>query len=199
MFEDHGKDYKTVKERMKDLIIKTLISVEFPLNKALQGGTKHKGVCYELYGFDIIIDSDLKPWILEVNISPSFSSSSPFDKTLKTKLICDALTIIGVKPVNHEKYVKEEAQRLSQNLEDDNKTPNKLISDISSENLDDDDIALLLDFEEEQRRWQNFELIFPLSKTYKKYAKFFPEKRYNNHLLWSHVKEPLIDVADLEL
>lgn len=184
---------------MKDLIIKTLISVEFPLNKGLQSGVKHKGVWYELYGFDIIIDADLKPWILEVNISPSFSSSSPFDKTLKTKLIWDTLTIIGVKPVNHEKYVREEQKRLSQNIEEDQETSSKLISDISPDNLDAEDIALLFDFEEEQRRWQNFELIFPIAKTYKKYTNFFTEKRYRNYLLWSHVKEPLVDMGEHEL
>jgi tubulin polyglutamylase TTLL4 len=86
VFEDHGKDFKGVKQRMFDLMIKTLISVEGPINKPMRT-SKHKDICFELYGFDIIIDSDLKPWILEVNISPSFSSSSPFDKNLKTKLI----------------------------------------------------------------------------------------------------------------
>ena len=48
-----------------------------------------------------MLDSDLKPWLLEVNISPSFSSSSPFDKNLKTKLACDAFTLVGVRPANH--------------------------------------------------------------------------------------------------
>lgn len=104
VFEESGKDYETAKSRMKDVIIKTIISVDYPINKAYKSWAKHPDSCFEIYGFDIILDSDLKPWILEVNISPSFSSSSPFDKNVKTKLICDGLTIVGVKPVNHLKY-----------------------------------------------------------------------------------------------
>ena len=107
VFEEHGKDFESVERRMKDVIVKTIISVEYPVVSALNKSTRLKNLCYELYGFDIIIDADLKPWILEVNISPSFSSSSPFDKDLKTKLICDSLTIVGVRPANHSRYVEE--------------------------------------------------------------------------------------------
>jgi hypothetical protein len=38
----------------------------------------------------------MKPWVLEVNVLPSLSSSSLFDKRIKTMVVCDALTIVGI-------------------------------------------------------------------------------------------------------
>ena len=39
----------------------------------------------------------MKPWVLEVNCLPSLSSSSIFDKQVKTMLICDTFTLIGMR------------------------------------------------------------------------------------------------------
>eukprot|EP00762_Andalucia_godoyi_P007582 ANDGO_00754.mRNA.1 putative alpha-tubulin polyglutamylase Ttll1 len=50
--------------------------------------------CFELYGFDILIDENLKPWILEVNASPSLSASSDQDKALKEDLVSETLDIV---------------------------------------------------------------------------------------------------------
>ena len=63
--------------------------------------------CFEIYGFDIIIDADFKPWLLEVNVSPSLSSSSPLDKRIKTMLLADTLTLAGVKPFDTRLLEKE--------------------------------------------------------------------------------------------
>ena len=50
--------------------------------------------CFECYGYDIIIDNNLKPWLIEVNASPSLSSTTPADRVLKTKLIADLLKVV---------------------------------------------------------------------------------------------------------
>ena len=78
--------------------MKTLISVEpyivGSLNKCPPG---NRSSCFELYGFDVLIDESLKPWLLEVNVFPSLSSSSPFDKIVKSMLICDTFTLVGIR------------------------------------------------------------------------------------------------------
>ena len=50
--------------------------------------------CFELYGYDILIDANLKPWLVEVNASPSLSATTPSDLTLKTGVINDVLNIV---------------------------------------------------------------------------------------------------------
>jgi tubulin polyglutamylase TTLL4 len=57
---------------------------------------ERRNCCFELYGFDILIDENLKPWLIEVNVCPSLSSSSPMDRKIKHTLITDLLNLIGI-------------------------------------------------------------------------------------------------------
>ncbi|KAL5106013.1 putative tubulin polyglutamylase TTLL1 [Taenia crassiceps] len=50
--------------------------------------------CFECYGYDIIIDDTLKPWLIEINASPSLSSTTRLDRIMKYKLIDDVLNIV---------------------------------------------------------------------------------------------------------
>uniref|UniRef100_A0A7S2J0F0 Tubulin--tyrosine ligase-like protein 5 n=2 Tax=Zooxanthella nutricula TaxID=1333877 RepID=A0A7S2J0F0_9DINO len=110
--EASGLDYDAMYGRIKDVVIKTLLAAESPLqtewSKSLEQEEEgwaargpagcHRGSCFEIYGFDVIVDSAMKPWLLEVNICPSLSSGSPLDKRIKTKLVADTLTLAGIRP-----------------------------------------------------------------------------------------------------
>lgn len=49
---------------------------------------------YDSTGYDIIIDTHLKPWLIEVNASPSLTCTTVNDRILKSKLIDNLLTIV---------------------------------------------------------------------------------------------------------
>jgi len=53
-------------------------------------------MCFEILGFDVMLDDKLKPWILEVNHSPSFSTDSPLDFKIKKNLIADVLQLLNI-------------------------------------------------------------------------------------------------------
>ena len=46
------------------------------------------------YGYDIILDQALKPWLLEVNGSPSLSADTVEDHELKYGVLDDVLTVV---------------------------------------------------------------------------------------------------------
>lgn len=40
-------------------------------------------MCFEVLGMDVILDHKLKPYLLEVNHSPSFTTDTPLDAAIK--------------------------------------------------------------------------------------------------------------------
>lgn len=54
----------------------------------------------ELYGFDILIDSQLKPWVLEVNLSPSLNIDQPLDLKIKSAMLADLFSLVGIQVCN---------------------------------------------------------------------------------------------------
>ncbi|XP_059887057.1 probable tubulin polyglutamylase TTLL9 isoform X2 [Delphinus delphis] len=79
---------ETLFSDMDNIFIRSLQSVQKVIIS-----DKH---CFELYGYDILIDQDLKPWLLEVNASPSLTASSQEDYELKTCLLEDTLHIVDM-------------------------------------------------------------------------------------------------------
>ena len=45
---------------------------------------------FEILGIDVMIDSSLKPWLIEINHLPSFATDSPLDQEIKSRVISQA-------------------------------------------------------------------------------------------------------------
>ena len=77
--------------------MKTCISTEHVVNNATEMFVPYKSAnCFELLGFDILIDQEMKPWLLEVNLSPALACESPLDQKVKANVLSDLLSLAGV-------------------------------------------------------------------------------------------------------
>ena len=52
--------------------------------------------CFELYGYDIMLDAALKPWLIEVNASPSLSAENEADYRVKASVLDDMFSVLDV-------------------------------------------------------------------------------------------------------
>lgn len=73
-------------ENIKNVIINSLKSVQ-----TVMYNEKH---CFECYGYDILIDENLKPWLIEINSSPSLCTTTMSDYILKKRLISDVINAV---------------------------------------------------------------------------------------------------------
>ncbi|XP_021101887.1 tubulin polyglutamylase TTLL5 isoform X13 [Heterocephalus glaber] len=93
--KQEGRDTTALMAHVEDLIIKTIISAELAIATACKTFVPYRSSCFELYGFDVLIDSTLKPWLLEVNLSPSLACDAPLDLKIKASMISDMFTVVG--------------------------------------------------------------------------------------------------------
>ena len=84
---DEGHDTQALWRQIGEVCVKTIISVQPHLEhtySTCRGRSDDAGSgCFELLGFDIMMDHKLRPSLLEVNHTPSFRCDSPLDTTVK--------------------------------------------------------------------------------------------------------------------
>ncbi|XP_019061237.1 tubulin polyglutamylase TTLL4 isoform X2 [Fukomys damarensis] len=191
-------------EKIKDVVVKTIISSEPYVTSLLKMYVRRPYSCHELFGFDIMLDEKLKPWVLEVNISPSLHSNSPLDISIKGQMIRDLLNLAG--------FVLPNAEDISSNPSSSSTSPTSsprdkcqmapeyftaqkmkkayyLAQKIPDQDfyasvldiLMPDDVRILVEMEDEFSRRGQFERIFP-SRISSRYLRFFEQPRYFNIL-----------------
>mmetsp|Transcript_7524 Transcript_7524/g.6664 ORF Transcript_7524/g.6664 Transcript_7524/m.6664 type:complete len:139 (+) Transcript_7524:961-1377(+) len=136
-----------------------------------------------------MLDYKLKPWLLEVNVSPSLSSSSAFDKNIKTRLICDCLSLIGIKAYDKQKF-KHDQEKISAKRRLNGLTKSSQYYDSKSGSVYtgyNGDAEALTEFADQQTRSGDFERIFPLDLNVDYYSQFFERERPNNEMIRKYI------------
>jgi D-alanine-D-alanine ligase-like ATP-grasp enzyme len=72
---------ETINNRMKELIKISMESVKAKLNSS---DRKH---CFEIFGYDFIMDAEFNVWIIEVNSNPSIEESNALLEMLVPRMI----------------------------------------------------------------------------------------------------------------
>jgi hypothetical protein len=106
--EKNGVDIHLLKLKIADLIIKTMMAVQPDLihnYRMCQPSDRMFQICFEVLGFDVLIDEDAKPWLLEVNQAPSFNTDSELDHHVKKSVISDTFKILGLSKANRQKQI----------------------------------------------------------------------------------------------
>uniref|UniRef100_A0A7S2WSR1 Tubulin--tyrosine ligase-like protein 9 n=2 Tax=Mucochytrium quahogii TaxID=96639 RepID=A0A7S2WSR1_9STRA len=75
-------------EDIQGMIVRSLLAVQQTIIQ-----DKHS---YELYGYDVLFDDDFKPWLLEVNASPSITKSNEEDHKLKFDVLNDLVDVVDI-------------------------------------------------------------------------------------------------------
>ena len=78
-------------QQIQDLILRCLQSVAKTIIN-----DKH---CFELYGFDVLLDDNLKPWLIEINASPSMTANTPTDYDTKVGLLEDTYAVLDIEKI----------------------------------------------------------------------------------------------------
>ncbi|XP_049904584.1 tubulin polyglutamylase TTLL4 isoform X1 [Epinephelus moara] len=201
-----GVNTTLIWEKIKDIVIKTVIASEPYVNSLLKMHVRTPYSCHELFGFDIMLDDKLKPWILEVNISPSLHSNTALDVSVKGQMIRDLLNLAGFHiPLKDEVVAPcSSASSSTSSLSGGSREKTKL--DLSADEkvkrafyltqryadqdflstvldvLTPEDVRVLAESEDELSRRGQFERIFP-SPSSSRYLRFFECQRYVNILL----------------
>ena len=139
------------------LVLKSLVIVDEKI--------PNQPCCFELFGYDVLIDADLRPWLLEVNASPSLARTNPLDIRIKNALIRDIIHLINPAPYDRAAVVRILQKRLN------SITKNRFIMGKNDPDLEQDLKDILGDFlprklGEIPLHMGNFEMLCPGTNDY---------------------------------
>ncbi|XP_078515389.1 tubulin polyglutamylase TTLL7 [Lissotriton helveticus] len=106
---------------ISELVVKTLIVAEPHVLHAYRmcrpgQPTGSESVCFEVLGFDILLDRKLKPWLLEINRAPSFGTDQKIDYDVKKGVLLNALTLLNIRASDKKRNLAQQKAQAQKRL-----------------------------------------------------------------------------------
>lgn len=114
------------------MIAKTIIAVQPSLQHAYRSSQPddlENSMCFQILGFDVILDHKLRPKVLEVNMLSSYGTDSPLDKKIKYDLMRDTFVLLNLSTKRRKQFKKEKAESFNKRVMGE-KGPNKFEKDL---------------------------------------------------------------------
>ena len=159
-------NFDRIYSEVSDIFIKLMISVKDKLSKEILQNNLENSNFYHFIALDIILDENLKPYLLEANRNGGLGIHVEALKYSAYDIVTDTLNIIGVRPrnSNNSKIKKEKTELLREKIEE-----------------------TLCELD---RPRGGYKLIFPLKNNIEKYKKFFGENiSEEDNELWKNLFE----------
>ena len=108
---EEGHDLNKIKEQIYDTVKKAVVTLEPYLTHMYHQSVSwehHEARNFHIVGFDILLDTKLRAWLMEINANPSFNmflerelpngevekTTSELDKYLKARVASEAIKIV---------------------------------------------------------------------------------------------------------
>ena len=88
--------------KVDDIVVKTAVSAVPVMSEAMKSYVlsaaegRPCSQCFQVFGFDVMLDAAGRPWLLEVNLDPALRTESPLDMKIKSNMLMDLLNLVGV-------------------------------------------------------------------------------------------------------
>jgi hypothetical protein len=123
-----GADAGALFERIREMaVICAAAARDQMLARTVKSGASAQA-CYELIGLDCMVDKDLKPWLLECNLSPSLETCAApedggiYEEATKRGVVEDLVSLLGlnlperpahIEPADGEGFIRASAEEMA--------------------------------------------------------------------------------------
>nr|CCC95304.1 unnamed protein product [Trypanosoma congolense IL3000] len=115
----NGKSVEQLWDRVAHVICKTILVAQPQITNVYNSCfPRHNSgyTCFEVLGFDILIDSKMKPWLMEVNHTPSLATDTPLDYEVKHALVSEVWDILDIKATDRRRDERRERDEFIQRV-----------------------------------------------------------------------------------